>query len=259
VSRTSASVEINGVTLETVLIAGSGPEAPAIVFLHEGLGSVSLWRDYPEKVAAATGRAVLVYSRFGYGRSAVNSDGFEPDYMHREALETLPALLDHFGLSDPILYGHSDGASIALIHAGAANRSVRGIVVEAPHVFVEPESLAGIAAAREAFEAGPLKDGLARHHTDAELTFRAWNDAWRDPRFKDWNIEAFLPAILSPVLMIQGEDDAYGTLAQLDAIEAGVSGPAERLVLSGCGHNPHREAADAVLSRAVAFINRISG
>jgi pimeloyl-ACP methyl ester carboxylesterase len=249
-----STVTINGIDLEIGSLAGAAPNAPVIVFLHEGLGSLSTWREFPARLAAMTGQGVLVYSRHGYGRSTVCEAGFAPDYMHREALETLPALLDHFEIASPILYGHSDGASIALIHAGGAGRAVRGLIVEAPHVFVEPESLAGLDMAREAFENGGLKDSLARHHADAESTFRAWNDVWRGSAFLDWNIEDYLPAITASVLMVQGEGDAYGTLAQLDAIEAGVSGACERLVLPDCGHGPHRERAEAVLGAGAGFV-----
>ena len=250
----NSAVTINGIDLEVGFLEGATPDAPVIVFLHEGLGCLSIWRDFPARLADATGYRALVYSRYGYGRSAVCVEGFEPDYMHREALETLPALLDHFEIADPILYGHSDGASISLIYAGAAGRAVRGLIVEAPHVFVESESLVGLDMARDAFENGGLKDSLARHHADAERTFRAWHSVWGGPGFRDWNLEAFLPAITVPVLMIQGADDAYGSLAQLDAIEAGVSGPCEREVLSACGHSPHREMSDRVLDRAASFI-----
>ncbi len=247
-------VTIGGVELETAFLPAARDGSPIIVFLHEGLGSLSIWRDFPARMATATGYGALVYSRYGYGRSTVCETGFKTDYMHCEALETLPALLDHFRIERPILHGHSDGASIALIHAGGSGRSVQAIIVEAPHVFVESESLAGLAMALEAFENGGLKDSLARHHADAERTFRAWNDVWRGDGFRNWNIENFLPAISAPVLMIQGADDAYGTLAQLDAIEAGVSGNCQRLVLQDCGHGPHREKPNEVLAGCVEFL-----
>ena len=250
-----STVSISGVDLEVAFLEGGTPETPVIVFLHEGLGSLSIWRDFPARLAGMTGCGALVYSRYGYGRSTVCEEGFAPDYMHREALETLPALMDHFGIVNPILYGHSDGASISLVYAGGAGREVRGLIVEAPHVFVEPESLVGLDMARDAFEIGGLKDSLARHHADAERTFRAWNNVWRGSAFLDWNIEDYLPAITAPVLMVQGADDAYGTLGQLDAIKAGVSGACERLVLDQCGHSPHREMATAVLAAAGVFID----
>jgi pimeloyl-ACP methyl ester carboxylesterase len=250
-------VTIGDFDLETAFLSPQTPEHPVIVFLHEGLGSLSIWRDFPERLAQTTGCGALVYSRHGYGRSTVCEFGFEPDYMHREALDVLPGLLDHFGISNPILYGHSDGASIALIHAGGAGRLVRGLIVEAPHVFVEPESLTGLDLALDAFENGTLREGLTRHHTDAERTFRAWHDVWSSQGFRDWNIEAFLAAIEVPVLMIQGADDAYGSLDQLDAIERGISGPLRREILAACGHGPHREMPDDVLEIGADFIRRI--
>lgn len=248
---------IDGVDLETAYRAPENPGGPTLVFLHEGLGSLSIWRDFPARLAATTGCGVLVYSRFGYGRSTVCETGFEPDYMHRQALETLPALLDQFEVSNPVLYGHSDGASISLIHAGGAGRPVRGLIVEAPHVFVEPESLTGLELALDAFENGTLRESLARHHNDADLTFRAWHDVWGSEGFRDWNIEGYLGAITAPVLMIQGADDAYGSLDQLDAIERGLSGPHERAVIAGCGHGPHRELPDQVLGISGGFVRAI--
>ncbi|MBL6599584.1 MAG: alpha/beta hydrolase [Alphaproteobacteria bacterium] len=252
-----AVVRIDGVDLETAYRAPENPGGPTLVFLHEGLGSLSIWRDFPARLAATTGCGVLVYSRFGYGRSTICETGFEPDYMHRQALETLPALLDQFEVSNPVLYGHSDGASISLIHAGGAGRPVRGLIVEAPHVFVEPESLTGLELALDAFENGTLRESLARHHNDADLTFRAWHDVWGSEGFRDWNIEGYLGAITAPVLMIQGADDAYGSLDQLDAIERGLSGPHERAVIAGCGHGPHRELPDQVLGISGGFVRAI--
>jgi pimeloyl-ACP methyl ester carboxylesterase len=250
-----AVVTIDGIDLEAAFHVAEDPGAPVIVFLHEGLGSLSIWRDFPSRLASAAGCGALVYSRYGYGRSTVCETGFEPDYMHREALETLPALLDHFEILNPILYGHSDGASIALIHAGDSGRPVRGLIVEAPHVFVEAESLVGLDMARDAYENQGLKESLARHHTDAARTFSDWHTVWGSQGFRDWNLEGYLPSIESPVLMVQGAEDAYGSLDQLDAIERGVSGPCEREILSPCGHSPHREVADRVLDRAVGFIS----
>ena len=253
----SALVTIDGVTLETSFQPAADTSAPGIVFLHEGLGCLSIWRDFPQRVAKATGCGALVYSRYGYGRSTVCETGFGPDYMHREALETLPRLLDHFEIENPVLHGHSDGASISLIHAGGAGRAVRAVIVEAPHVFVERESIAGLEMALEAFENGGLRDSLARHHNNAERTFRSWNDVWRGGTFREWNIEDYLPAITAPVLMIQGEGDAYGTLAQLDAIQAGIPGRCDRLVLNDCGHAPHRERPGDVLARVTDFLMEV--
>ena len=228
---------------------------PTLVFLHEGLGCAALWRDFPARVAAATGAPALVYSRYGYGRSAVREAPFRTDYMHREALDALPELLDGFGIERPILVGHSDGASIALIHAGSSGRAVAGLIVEAPHVFVEDRSIAGIEAARRMFETSDLRTRMAKYHADPEATFRGWNDAWLDPAFRAWNIEDALPGIACPVLAIQGTEDDYGTLRQIEAIEAGVTGRVDRLVLAGSGHAPHRERPSEVLAAMKAFVD----
>lgn len=226
---------------------------PALVFLHEGLGSVAMWRDFPSRVAAATGRRTLVYSRQGYGRSAPLTAPRRPDYMHCEALEALPALRAERGLADPVLVGHSDGASIALIHAGAGHK-VRGIVAMAPHVFVEDVTIRSIEGAREAWRTTDLRVRLQRYHDDVEGAFRGWNDAWLDPAFRDWNIEPCLSAIACPVLAIQGRNDEYGTMAQLDAIERQVPGPFRRLELDDCRHSPHRDQPEATLAAITEFV-----
>jgi pimeloyl-ACP methyl ester carboxylesterase len=234
--------------IETREIAGA---EPALVFLHEGLGSVALWRDFPDALAQATGRRALIYSRAGHGDSYVPEQPRTPRFMHDEALEVLPALLREHGIEKPVLVGHSDGGSIALIHA--SRHPVSKLVLLAPHVFVEDLSVASIAEARETFETTDLRDRMARYHRDAEATFRLWNDIWLAPEFRDWNIEDVLPAITAPVLAIQGAHDQYGTLAQIDAIEAGVSGPFERAVLDA-RHAPHLEAPEETLRIAAAFV-----
>ena len=234
--------------LETREIAGA---EPALVFLHEGLGSVALWRDFPERLAAETGRRALIYSRAGHGQSDVPDVPRRPDFMHDEALKVLPPLLAEHGIADPILVGHSDGGSIALIHA--AQHPVTGLVLLAPHVFVEDLSVASIADARETFETTDLGERMGRYHRDAEATFRLWNDIWLAPEFRDWNIEDVLGGVTAPTLLIQGEHDQYGTLAQIDAIERGVGGPVERAVLDS-RHAPHLEAPEATLAAAVRFV-----
>ncbi|WP_029008531.1 alpha/beta fold hydrolase [Azospirillum halopraeferens] len=231
--------------------------APTLVFLHEGLGSVSLWRDFPDKVAAGTGCPVLIYGRAGHGHSDPADGPRGVDYQHREALDILPQVLDHFRIHEPILIGHSDGASIALIHAGGSGRPVRGLILEAPHVFVEEETLAGIRTAVEVWNASDLPERLARHHDDAGALFDAWSGIWLSPEFRPWNIEEYLPGIAAPVLVIQGEDDEYATLAQVDAIARRVSGPAETLVLPNCRHSPHRDQQQTVLRAMVNFIRRL--
>jgi pimeloyl-ACP methyl ester carboxylesterase len=234
--------------IEAKEIAGADP---ALVFLHEGLGSVGLWRDFPDRLARATGRRALIYSRAGHGNSAVPERPRTPRFMHDEALDVLPPLLREHGIERPVLVGHSDGGSIALIHASRHPDS--RLVLLAPHVFVEDLSVASIAEARETFETTDLRERMARHHRDAEATFRLWNDIWLAPEFRDWNIEDVLPAITAPVLAIQGEHDQYGTLAQIDAIEAGVSGPFQRAVLNA-RHAPHLEAPEETLRIAAEFV-----
>ena len=231
--------------------------APTLILLHEGLGSVALWRDFPARLAAATGCPAVVYSRHGYGRSDPLAAPRGVDYMHREALATLPELRAALALEQAILVGHSDGASIALIHAGSGRWPVRAVVLAAPHVFVEDVSIASIAAARTAYETTDLRQRLARYHADVDSAFRGWNDIWLDPAFRTWNIEDVLPGVRCPVLAIQGADDEYGTLAQIDAIERGVAGRFERLVLPGCKHSPHRDQEPATLEAMARFIARV--
>ena len=246
-------MRVNGVELECREIAGA---EPALVFLHEGLGSVGLWRTFPERLAAATGRRALLYSRAGHGFSDVPDAPRTPRFMHDEALEVLPAVLAEAGIEDPVLVGHSDGASIALIHAAA--HPVRALVLLAPHVFVEDLSVASIAEAREAFETTDLRERMARHHRDAEATFRLWNDIWLAPEFRGWSIEDVLPRITAPVLLIQGEHDQYGTLAQVETVRDGVAAPAELVVLDA-RHAPHLEAQEETLEVAAGFVSRVTG
>ena len=237
---------------------GPGPQdAPTIVFLHEGLGSVSGWRDFPDRVAAATGCGALVYSRRGYGASEAVTGPRPVRFMHDEALRVLPEVLAHFGLDEIFVFGHSDGASIALIYAGAALRPLSGLVLEAPHVFVEPVCLGSIARLAQAYETTDLKERLARHHgPNTDSMFRTWTDVWLRPEFAAWNIEASLPAITAPVLVLQGEDDEYGTVRQVEAVVEGVKGPAEALVLPGAGHSPHRDRPAEVLDAVAGFVRR---
>jgi pimeloyl-ACP methyl ester carboxylesterase len=260
-----AQVLVDGHWLEVVHIEASGPaggqDAPVLVFLHEGVGSVSLWRDFPQQVCRATGLAGLVYSRYGYGQSDVLTVSRTPDYMHHEAQVVLPELLARLGIARAILVGHSDGGSIGLIYAGSrhdagSSHALAGLVVLAPHVFVEPESIAGIEVARDVFARGELTARMARHHRDPVATFRGWNDIWLSPAFRGWNIEALLPGVRCPVLGIQGEDDNYGTMRQLEAIGRQVSGPYEELRLSACGHNPHRDQGEATIGAIAGFVAR---
>jgi pimeloyl-ACP methyl ester carboxylesterase len=230
---------------------GPGAGAP-LVFLHEGLGSVGLWRGFPRQVADATGRRGFVYSRLGHGASDPPPRPRTPSFMHEEAREVLPRLLEAWGVEAPVLVGHSDGASIALIHA--AEHLVTAVVCLAPHVFVEQICLDEIGRAKAAFEGEGLRERMARHHRDPDAAFYGWNDVWLDPDFRDWNIEGLLDAVSAPVLVVQGSDDPYGTLAHADAVAGGVSGPVERLVL-GCRHAPHLEAPDETFAAVTRFVS----
>ncbi|MGH8915749.1 MAG: alpha/beta fold hydrolase [Acidimicrobiia bacterium] len=249
------TVVVDGITLECRVIGHR--REPTLVFLHEGLGSMDLWRDFPVLITETTGRAGLVYSRQGHGWSDPLSEPRTPHFMHHEALSVLPRLLEQLSVPAPILVGHSEGASIALIHAGAGH-PVSGLVLLAPLVFVEDESIAGIEVAREQYETGDLPRRMAKHHADPEATFRAWNDIWLSPGFRSWNIESFLRGIDCPVLLIRGSDDEYGTVAHLDAIEEGVTGPVERLALDDCDHSPHLSQPDLVLDVAARFVRTLA-
>lgn len=245
--------------LETRWIAPLRDDAPVLVFLHEGLGCIDMWRDFPARVAAATGCAALLYSRYGYGRSTVRQgEARGTDYLHVEALDALPALLDALGIHDPVLIGHSDGGSIALIHAARARRRVRGVVAMAPHEFVEDITLAGIRKAREMWELTDLRARLGRFHDDPDGVFLSWNDTWQMPAFRTWNIVDELAAIACPVLAIQGEDDEYATLRQIEVIAEHVA-DTELLALADCRHSPHRDQPQAVIEAIARFVVRVQG
>ncbi len=254
-SNSSAFVSVLGRNLEYRRIGGGDANAPTLVFLHEGLGSIGQWRDFPDRIAAEIGLPAIVYARYGYGQSDVLQQAFGVDFMHREALEFLPELLRVLGIERPILIGHSDGASIALIYAGAGH-AVRALVALAPHVFVEDISIEGIVAAKHTFETTDLPQKLARYHRDPVKTFRGWNDVWLAPAFRDWNIEEYLPAIRCPLLAIQGFGDVYGSMVQLDAIARQAGGPVELLKLEDCGHTPQRDQPEIVARAVVDFVRR---
>ncbi|MGH8911960.1 MAG: alpha/beta fold hydrolase [Acidimicrobiia bacterium] len=249
------SIIISGNRLEYRMIDGAENLA-TIVFLHEGLGSVELWRDFPDMVAAKTGHPALVYSRIGHGWSDPLPAPRQPGFMHQEALVTLPALLDELDVHQPILVGHSDGASIALIRAGAGDRDVSAVVALAPHVFVEAQSIAGADASHRAFRDTDMAQKMAKYHRDPARTFFGWYDIWRSPEFGDWNIEGVLAGIDCPLLVVQGADDEYGSVAQIEAIEARVPGKVERVWLSDCGHSPHLDRPETVVAATVDFIRR---
>ena len=233
-------------------------KGPTLVFLHEGLGSIRQWRDFPQKLAAATGCRGLAYDRYGYGQSDVLEEPRRSvRFMHDEALVFLPALRKALGLDDCILVGHSDGASIALIHAGAGH-AARGVAVMAPHVFIEEICLSSIEAARKTFESTDLPERLGRYHRDVRRTFYGWADVWTEQNFKSWDIRGeYLARIRVPVLAIQGHDDAYGTMAQLDEIARCVAGPCELLKLEHCGHAPFREQPEQTLGALVRFVDSL--
>ena len=265
-----SKINIQGIGLETLRITPpAAANAPTLVFLHEGLGSVHMWRDWPSRLCTQLGCAGLVYSRQGYGQSdpvpdvrgpSGQTDGRRhgrllPDYMHREALEVLPALLQALGIAQPVLLGHSDGGTIALLHA--SRFEVRGCIVMAPHVKVEPVSLQAIAQARQAFEQGPLRERLAAYHADVDCAFWQWNDVWLNPAFASFDIRAELPGIRAPLLAIQGVDDPYGTLAQIEDIAQAV--PHTRLLtLPACGHSPHRDQPEAVAQAVSDFMANLA-
>ncbi len=236
---------------------GAGGKA-VLVFLHEGLGSIKQWRDFPRKLAAATGCPALVYDRYGYGQSEVLQEARRTvEFMHDEALSSLPDLLGELRIDKPILVGHSDGASIALIYAGAGH-AVRGVAAMAPHVFIEPLCLASIHKAKNLFESTDLARKLGRYHRDARKTFYGWADVWLDPQFKGWDIrDDYLPAIRCPVLAIQGHEDEYGTMRQLDHLERRAGGACELLKLEDCGHSPFRDQPEKTLAAVTAFVKKI--
>lgn len=235
-----------------------GRGGPTLVFLHEGLGSIRQWRDFPARVAQATGCRALVYDRYGYGQSEVLQEARRSvRFMHDDALLFLPDIRKNLGIEDAIFIGHSDGASIALIHAGAGY-AARGVAVMAPHVSIEPVCLSSIAEATRIFETTDFAARLARHHRDAGKTFYGWADVWTEENFKSWDIrQDYLPNIRCPVLAIQGEGDEYGTMTQLDEIARHVAGPCELLKLADCGHTPFRDQPEATLAAVTRFIGRL--
>ncbi len=241
---------------------GPPPEEKAtLVLLHEGLGCVAMWRDWPARLAEQSGLGVLVYSRLGYGRSEPVSVPRPLDYMQDEGERVLPEVLDAAGVRQAILVGHSDGGSIAVVHAGTpgARSRVRGAVLLAPHMFCEDLSVASITRAREAFTGGDLRARLAKYHGDnVDGAFWGWNRAWLDPEFRHWNIEHYLPRIGVPLLVIQGADDPYGTLAQVDAIERGAGAPVKRLVLPACGHAPQQDRPEETTRAVVDFARGVT-
>lgn len=228
---------------------------PVVVFLHEGLGSVAMWKDFPAQFCERNGFTGLVFSRYGYGNSTPRpaEERWPVGFMHAQAHEVLPALFSALGIETPWLFGHSDGASIALLHAARFPQAVSGIVVCAPHIFVEDVSIASIRQAKEIYLSTDMRAKLGRYHADPDSAFWGWNDIWLDPAFRAWNIEGELPDIACPVLAVQGEDDEYGTLEQIRGIRR--KAPQTRLlILPECGHSPHRDQPEALMKEAARFI-----
>jgi pimeloyl-ACP methyl ester carboxylesterase len=253
----ATTVAIDGVRLEYRRVGTASRDAPTIVFLHEGLGSITQWKDFPAALCERTGCRGLVYNRQGYGRSDA-FDTLSARFMHHEALDVLPRVLDALEIRQPVLFGHSDGGSIALIYAGAATPSPAALVLEAPHVFVEDVTVARIAAARDGYRSSGLRRRLERHHgANVDRLFDGWAAAWLSGDFRGWNIEASLPGVACPTLVVQGADDEYGTSRQIDAIAGAVSGPVKTMIVHGCGHAPHLEQKDTVMDAAVAFLLEI--
>lgn len=249
-------MRVSGRELEVSVIEGSA-EKPALILLHEGLGSARLWRDVPDLLARETGCTIVNYSRFGNGFSEILDGRRTTQYMHDEALVVLPDLLKQLGIADCILFGHSDGASIAIVYAGSGFRA-RGLVLEAPHVFVEDLSVRSIANARVRYESGDLRARLARHHGDGDRTFYGWNDIWLAPAFRDWNIEEYVQRIEVPTLVVQGENDEYGTLEQVRAIRRAAKGPVDELFVANAGHSPHRDRPEIVLGAIAGFVRAVA-
>jgi pimeloyl-ACP methyl ester carboxylesterase len=254
-SQAPLKLDLAGQLLEYRHYGPAPDAAPCFVLLHEGLGCVALWGDFPERLAAATGWGVFVYSRAGYGASSPVPLPRRLDYMEREAADTLPRLLDAIGFTGGVLLGHSDGASIATLFAGAGHDPrLSGLVLIAPHFFVEDVTVAAIAEAKRAYETTDLRAKLARYHDAVDIAFRGWCDVWLDPRFRAWDITAALPGIAVPVQIIQGADDQYGTLRQIEAARALCRLPPDIAILPGIRHTPHREAAQAVLDLVINFV-----
>jgi pimeloyl-ACP methyl ester carboxylesterase len=254
----TGSLRIGASDLEYRFIGPAPDTAPTIVMLHEGLGSVGLWGDFPEKLQAATGCGVFAYSRAGYGHSSPVTLPRPVDYMHIEALDVLPKLLDAIGFDRGLLLGHSDGASIAAIYAGAhQDHRVQGIALIAPHFVIEDISVKSIAEIRAAYENTDLKTKLARWHKDVDNAFYGWNGAWLDPKFRDWDISEYLAYIRVPVAIVQGESDQYGTLRQVEIANEECYCPVDVTVIPNAGHSPQREAPEATLDAITQFASAV--
>jgi len=251
-------ISVAGTELEYRLIGAPPSQSPTIVMLHEGLGSVSTWGEFPRLVFERTHASVFVYSRAGYGASPPGEAGLPIDYVKRHALDVLPKILEAIGFSQGLLLGHSDGASMAAAYAGnIADPRVRGLVLMAPHFCVEPETLAEIRNAKKAFETGDLRQRLARYHSYVDVAFRGWNDVWLDPRFAAFNLSEELARISIPILLIRGDGDRYGTHRQVYMAQEICKGPLETLLMPDCGHVPHREKPSQTIDAIARFYQRV--
>ena len=254
----SGFLTVGAAHLEYRMVGPPPEQAPMIVMLHEGLGSAGLWGDFPERLQAATGAGVFAYSRAGYGNSTPAKLPRPLDYMHVEALNVLPKLIDKIGFRRGILLGHSDGASIAAIYAGSRqDHRVEGLALIAPHFIVEDVGLASIAEIRTAYETTNLKEKLARWHKDADNAFHGWNNAWLDPKFRDWDISEYLAYIRVPIAIVQGADDQYGTMRQIEIAREECYCPVDVTVIPGAGHSPHRETPNATLDAVADFAKAV--
>lgn len=254
----SGRLSAGGKELEYACYGPAPDKAPTLVLLHEGLGCTALWREFPKALAEATGFGVFVYSRAGYGQSDPADLPRPLDYMTREAVDVLPEVLEAIGFRRGVLVGHSDGATIAAIYAGSvSDLRVRGLVLMAPHFFTEEMGLAEIAKAKEAYETTDLREKMARYHRDPDNTFRGWNDSWLHPDFKAWNVGDVIDYLRIPVLAVQGREDQYGTLAQIDEVESRSYAPVDTLILDDCRHAPHLDQPEKVVAGIAEFCARL--
>jgi len=256
---TQGSYEIYGIELEYKFIETIQINSPTLVLLHEGLGSIALWKDFPEQLHKATGCSVLAYSRQGYGASAKAELPRTTKYMHHEGEVILPVVLDYFNITNSVLIGHSDGASIALIHAGSTQEQrIKALILLAPHVFVEDITIQSIQKAKDVFQNSNLPDKLAKYHKlNIEHVFWGWNDIWLHPEFKDWNIEEYLPQINIPLLIIQGRQDQYGTTLQVEKILRQTHGQASCSIFENCQHSPHADQKDLTIKAITQYMNNL--
>jgi pimeloyl-ACP methyl ester carboxylesterase len=248
-------LSVDGHSLEVIKIEAQVANLPTIVMLHEGLGSVAYWKDFPLKLAETTGAAVFAYSRYGHGDSDQLREPRSVSFMHHEAQVVLPEVLRKAGINSPLLFGHSDGGSIAIIYAGTFPQSPSGLILEAPHVFVEDLSVSSIAAARLLYQQSDMPRRLASYHMHADSMFWGWNNIWLNPNFRDWNIQSFLNTICCPTIVLQGREDQYGTLKQLEAIQAAIPF-ASTTILENCRHAPHQDQPEATLAAVRELVHK---